>query len=531
MNRFPSHRSVVMAPHGIVATSQPLAAQAGLRTLLAGGNAMDAAIATAAVLNVVEPVSTGIGGDAFALIWDGRTLHSLNASGRSPASFTPDVLHRRGLTDVPTLGALPITVPGAVDGWCAVVERFGRLSLAQVLAPAIEYAERGFPVSPIIARGWAANAAKLIEHSGPDGGGYLVEGRAPRAGEVWRQPSLARSLRAIAEGGREAFYRGPIAQAIAATVQKAGGVMTEADLAANVITWDEPIGIDYRGVRLYETPPNGQGLAALIALSVARGWDLAAMGFGSVATTHHLLEAMKIGWADALAHVADPDFAPAPLDRLLDDEYGTRRRMDVSPTRAQAYTAARFAAASDTVYLTVVDADRNVVSFINSNYMGIGSGVVVRDWGIALQNRGALFTTEPGHPNTLEPNKRPFHTIIPALAFRDGRPWLSFGVMGGFMQPQGHVQVLTDLVDFGMNPQESLDAPRWQVDPLTDAVSLEPGLAAIAGDLQRLGHSVKLTSPEQAGQYGGGQVILIDPDTGMLHGGSDPRKDGCAVGY
>lgn len=531
MNSFPSRRSVVMAPQGMVATSQPLAAQAGVRILLAGGNAMDAAIATAAALNVVEPVATGIGGDAFALIWDGQTLHSLNASGRSPAALTADRLRGEGLDQVPPIGPLSITVPGAVDSWCAVIERFGRLPLAEVLAPAIDYAERGFPVSPIIARSWALNAPKLLEYSGHDGGGYLVDGRAPRAGEVWRQPALARTLRAVAQGGRDAFYTGPIAASIARTVQEAGGVLTEADLALNQPTWDGPISVDYRGVRLYETPPNGQGLAALVALAIAGEWDLAGLGFGSIEGTHLLLEAMKIGWADALAYVADPAFAPAPLTNLLSEVYAHMRRAEIDPLAARVYPAGRFASSSDTIYLTVVDADRNAVSFINSNYAGIGSGVVVRDWGIALQNRGALFTLEPGHPNTLEPLKRPFHTIIPAMAFRDGRPWLSFGVMGGYMQPQGHVQVLTNLLNFGMDPQESLDAPRWQINPRSGAVLLEPGLAHLAPGLARLGHDVSVTQPPQSAQFGGGQVILIDPDTAMLHGGSDPRKDGCAIGY
>lgn len=531
MYEFPSRRSVVMAPQGAVATSQPLAAQAGLRILLAGGNAVDAAVATAAVLNVVEPVSTGIGGDMFALIWDGRHLHSLNGSGRAPAALTVAWLQAQGLDQVPTFGPLPVTVPGAVDGWCEAVERFGRLPLAAVLAPAIEYAERGFPVSPIIAQGWAANAPKLIEYSGPDGGGYLVDGHAPRAGEVWRQPALGRALRAIAEGGRDAFYRGSIARAIAETVQAAGGVMTEGDLAAHTSTWEEPISVTYRGVRLYETPPNGQGLAALIALSVAEGWDLGSGGFGSVATTHHLIEAMRIGWADALAYVADPQFAPAPLAQLLSPAYGAQRRGEVQAQRSTTYPAATFSPASDTVYLTVVDADRKAVSFINSNYMGIGSGLVVRDWGIGLQNRGALFSADPRHPNVVAPGKRPYHTIIPAMAFRDGQPWLSYGVMGGYMQPQGHVQVLTNMVDFGMDPQTALDAPRWSVDPLTGEVTLEPGLAHVADDLTRFGHTVRLTEPRQAIQYGGGQVIMIDPATGMLHAGSDPRKDGCAVGY
>ena len=531
MTTFPSRRSVVMAPRGAVATSQPLAAQAGLRILLAGGHAIDAAVATAAVLNVVEPISTGIGGDVFALIWDGTALHALNASGRSPAGMTLDLLARRGLETVPFLGPLAITVPGAVDGWCAAVERLGRLKMAEVLAPAIEYAEQGFPVSPLIAQGWERNADKLREYSGPDGGGYLSHGRAPRAGEVWRQPALARALRAIAEGGRDAFYTGPMAEAMVRTVQAAGGVLTEADLAANRPTWEDPIGIDYRGVRLYETPPNGQGLAALVALNVAQGWELAADGFGALETLHLLIEAMKIGWADALAYVADAALAPAPLRELLDPAYGEARRREIQPDAARSYPAGRFAAASDTVYLSVVDAERNAVSFINSNYAGIGSGLVAREWGIALQNRGALFTTEPGHPNSLAPGKRPYHTIIPAMAFRDGQPWLCFGVMGGYMQPQGHVQVLTNMVDFGMDPQAALDAPRWSVDPLTSEVTLEPGLAHAQAGLAQRGHRVSVTPPEAMGQYGGGQVIAIDPETGMLHAGSDPRKDGGAVGY
>lgn len=530
MDRFSSRRSVVMAPNGMVVTSQPLAAQAGLRILMAGGNAVDAAVATAAVLNVVEPISTGIGGDVFGLIWDGKRLHSLNGSGRSPAALSLDYLHRQGHTTMPQLGPLSISVAGTADGWCEAVERFGRLGMADVLAPAIEYAEKGFPVSPIIARGWSMNAPKLIRYSGQDGGGYLIDGRAPRAGEVWRQPALARTFRAVAEGGRKAFYQGPIAQAIAATIQAAGGVMTEADLAVHTSTWEEPISVDYRGVRLYETPPNGQGMAALIALQVAKGWDLSAMGFGSVAALHHLLEAMKIGWADTQAYVADPAFAPAPLAQLLSAAYGDKRRAEVRPDKASVYAAGRFASGSDTVYLTVVDKDRMAVSFINSNYAGIGSGLVVRDWGIALQNRAALFVLEEGHPNVVEPGKRPYHTIIPAMAFRDGRPWLSYGVMGGYMQPQGHVQVLTNMVDFGMHVQDAMDAPRWNVDPLSGDINIEEGLAHSLNDLSRLGHRVTVTQGN-TGPYGGGQVIMIDPETNMLHGGSDPRKDGCAVGY
>ncbi|MFN8470750.1 MAG: gamma-glutamyltransferase [Anaerolineae bacterium] len=531
MSSFCSSRSVVMAPNGAVATSQPLAAQAGLRILQAGGNAVDAAVATAAALNVVEPISTGIGGDVFALIWNGSGPYALNASGRAPAALTLDLLRSRGYASMPYLGPLAITVPGAVAGWCEAVERFGRMSMAEVLAPAIAYAEQGFPVTPIIARGWANQVGKLLEYSGADGGGYLLGGRAPRAGEVWRQPALARSLRAIAEGGRDAYYRGPIAQAIAETVQAAGGVLAAEDLAANRPTWEDPISVDYRGVQMLETPPNGQGLAALIALGVARGWPLSKLGFGTADTVHLLAEAMKIGWADALEYVADPTFAPAPLADLLNADYAASRARDVVPSRASQYPAGRFASASDTVYLTVVDADRNAVSFINSNYAGIGSGVVVRDWGIALQNRGANFSLDPTHANVVAPGKRPYHTIIPAMALRDGRPWLSFGVMGGFMQPQGHVQVLINMVDFGMDPQAALDAPRWSVEPSTGELTLEHGLGGVADALARLGHRVSVAAPEEGAQFGGGQVIMIDPETNMLHAGSDPRKDGCAVGY
>ena len=530
-NSFSSRRSPVLAPHGAVATSQPLAAQAGLRILFQGGNAADAAVATAAVLNVVEPVSTGIGGDMFALIWDGATVHALNGSGRSPAAMSLDLLRERRLNEVPYLGPLAISVPGTVDGWSQVIQRFGRLSLAEVLAPAIDYAENGFPVSPLIAAGWAKQVDKLKEYSGPDGGGYLVDGRAPRAGEVWTQPALARALRAVAEGGPDAFYRGPIAEAIARTVQAAEGVLTTDDLAAHTSTWVDPISYEYRGVRVYETPPNGQGLAALVALNVLEGWDLDALGFGSVEALHLMAEAMKIGWADALAYVADPDFAPAPLTDLLDPVYGARRRGDVSRERASQYQPRGFAAASDTVYLTAVDADRMAVSFINSNFAGIGSGLIVRDWGIALQNRGSLFSTDPTHPNVLAPRKRPYQTIIPAMATRDGQCWLSFGVMGGYMQPQGHVQVIANLVDFGMDVQTALDAPRWSVNHLSGDVKLEAGLGGQREALARLGHVVSVAPPEAFAEFGGGQIILIDPDTGMLHAGSEPRKDGCAVGY
>ncbi|MEJ2208567.1 MAG: gamma-glutamyltransferase [Anaerolineae bacterium] len=527
---FASRRSPVLARHGLVATSQPLAAMAGLRILMAGGNAADAAVATAAMLNVVEPMSTGIGGDCFALVYEASSgqVTALNGSGRAPRAFTLDEAQRRGLEEIPLTGPLPITVPGTVSGWQALLDRFGSLPLARCLAPAIETAEEGFPVSPRISAGWQRSTEKLSR----DEEAARVYLPAPRPGQIHRQPDLAATLRRIAEGGADAFYHGPLAERIAAAVQARGGYLTAEDLATHRATWHEPLATDYRGVRILEHPPNGQGLAALLALNVIAGDDVAAMGYYAPERWHLMIEAMRLGMVDAGRYVCDPERADVPLEALLAPEYAAARRAAIDPARAMSLAAPGQPEHKDTVYLTVADGQGNAVSFINSLYYGFGSGLVVPGTGICLQNRGACFVLEPGHANVLEGGKRPYHTIIPAMALRDGRLWLSFGVMGGFMQPQGHLQVVVNMVDYGLDPQAALDAPRFRVDErggprvaIETAVPLKTRKALAA-----LGHEVRPETTFAPG-FGGGQVIAVDPESGALWGGSDPRKDGCAVGF
>jgi gamma-glutamyltranspeptidase/glutathione hydrolase len=499
---------------------------------VAGATPADAAVAVAAALNVVEPMSTGIGGDAFALVYDAasRRVRALNGSGRAPRAISLRTFEERGLSAIPLLGMLPVTVPGTVDAWATLLAEHGTMSLAQVLAPAIEYAERGFPVSEIIAANWHDALVKLQSH--PDAARtYLVDGRrAPRAGEVFRQPNLARTLRLIAEGGRDAFYRGPIAEAIVRTSDQYGGFLSMEDLAAHFSTWDTPISAEYRGHTVYECPPNGQGLTALLALQVLSGFELGALDPGSPEALHLQIEAMRLAFADAATYIADPAHADVPVGALLSERHAAARRALVRPDRAlRAVAAGVLLVGEDTVYLTVVDEAGNAVSFINSLYYGFGSGVVAGDTGIALQNRGACFVLDPAHRNCLAPGKRPYHTIIPCMVLRGDRLWSSFGVMGGFMQPQGHAQMLVNMLDFGMNPQEALDAPRFElIDPYIGGkiVALEHGPETIA-TLARLGHQAE---PGRRFGFGGGQIIVVDED-GVRHGGSDPRKDGCVVGY
>ncbi len=528
---FASRRSPVLTTGAMVATSHPLAAQAGLEILRTGGNAADAAVAVAATLNVVEPMSTGVGGDCFALYYDAhsRSVTALNGSGRAPTALTLDDLRREGLTHIPEGSVHSITVPGTVRGWADLLERHGRMTLADVLKPAIHYAEGGYPVSPIIAHGWQQSARNFRPEDAPHD--FLPAGRAPRAGEVVRLPTLARTLRAIAEGGPAAFYEGPIAEAIAARVQAAGGRMTTADLQTHTSTWETPISTEAYGVRVYECPPNGQGLAALLALNITRTFDLSSMPYAD--RLHVLIEAMRLAFADARHYVADPAFAPAPLDALLSEAYAANRRATIDLARAmQPPSFGRPLAASDTVYLTVVDQEGNACSFINSLYRGFGSGLVVREAGIALHNRGALFSLDPEHPNRLEPGKRPYHTIIPAMATRDGELVASFGVMGGFMQPQGHLQVVTALFGDGLDPQAALDRPRFCIldgEP-GGQIAVEDGIPFdVLASLAARGHRLVPVTGADRTLFGGGQIILRDPASGALWGGSDPRKDGAAV--
>lgn len=530
---FHSRRSPILATGAMVATSHPLAAQAGLDILRQGGTAADAAVTTAAVLNVVEPMSTGIGGDCFALYYEAATgqITALNGSGRAPADLTLEALSRQQMQRIPDRSAHAVTVPGTVMGWADLLNRHGRMSLRETLQPAIHHAERGYPVSPIIAHAWGALTGVFRPEDGTHD--FLPQGRAPRTGEIVRLPRLSHTLRTIAEGGAPAFYEGPIAGAIAKRVQAAGGYLSADDLKAHRSTWETPISVDYRGTQIYECPPNGQGMAALIALNILAGYDVAAMN--PVDRLHTQIEAMRLAFADALHYITDPSFAPAPVDALLSPDYASERRTMIAPTRAmRPPTFGQPIASSDTVYLTVVDQDGNACSFINSLYMGFGSGLVVPDAGIALQNRGALFSLDAEHPNRLEPGKRPYHTIIPAMATRNGELYASFGVMGGFMQPQGHLQVVSALVDDGVDPQTALDRPRFCIMGGDSAgqTALEDGADfATLADLAARGHSIVPVTGSDRSLFGGGQIIVRDQDSGGLWGGSDPRKDGAAVAF
>jgi gamma-glutamyltranspeptidase/glutathione hydrolase len=514
----------------MVATSQPLAAMAGLTMLMDGGNAADAAVTVAAMLNVVEPMSTGIGGDCFALVYDSKTAQvtALNGSGRAPAAFTLEEAQRRGLKEIPLTGPVPVTVPGAASGWQALLARFGTMTLAACLAPAIATAQAGFPVSERISAGWQRSADKLFQD--PEAARVYLP--APKPGQIHRQPDLARTFLTVAEGGAPAFYEGELAARIAAYVQSRGGYLTAGDLAAHSATWEIPIRTVYRDVEVLEHPPNGQGLAALVALNLVEGYDLAGMNYFDPVRWHVMIEAMRLGMADAACYVADPSIVQVPVTGLLAKDYAAQRRALIRPDRALQIVALGQPEHRDTVYLTVVDGQGNAVSFINSLYYGFGSGLVVPGTGICLQNRGACFSLEPGHPNALAGGKRPYHTIIPAMALRQGHLWLSFGVMGGFMQPQGHLQVLTNLVDYGMNPQAALDAPRFRVNERGGlAVAVETGVPlATRKALAAMGHDVR-PEPTFTPGFGSGDIIARDAQSGVLWGASDPRKDGCAVGF
>jgi len=527
---FPSRRSAVLARGGMVATSQPLAAMAGLRMLIDGANAADAAVTVAAMLNVVEPMSTGIGGDCFALIYQASTgkVTALNGSGRAPAAFTLDEAQHLGLDAIPLTGPLPVTVPGAASGWEALLERFGTATLADCLAPAIHTAETGFPVSERISAGWQRSRKKLSA----DKEAARVYLPAPQPGQIHRQPDLARTFRMVGQDGAQTIYDGELAERIANHVQSIGGYLTSADLASHTATWETPIRITYRDVEVLEHPPNGQGLAALLALNVVEGYDLADWDYFDPARWHVMIEAMRMGMADAARYVADPAVVDVPVAGLLSSDYASQRRAQIQPDSALNVVSPGTPEHKDTVYLTVIDGKGNAVSFINSLYYGFGSGLVVPGTGICLQNRGACFTLEEGHPNALDGGKRPYHTIIPAMALRQGQLWLSFGVMGGFMQPQGHLQVLSNLVDYGMDPQVALDAPRFRVDQRGGLrVAIETGVPLKTRKaLSAMGHDVHPETTFAPG-FGSGDIIARDAGSGVLWGASDPRKDGCAVGY
>lgn len=535
-------RSEVIAPHAMAATSHPLATQIALDVMKQGGSAVDAAIAANAALGLMEPTGNGVGGDLFAMVWDPKTkkLYGYNGSGRSPGKLSLKWFEKNGFKSVPSYGPLPVTVPGAVRGWSDLHAKFGALSMQKNLAPTIAYARNGHPVAETIAYYWNLSVPRLGKYPGFNEQ-FTINGKAPVKGQVWKNPNLANTLQSIADGGSDAFYKGRIAKTIADYIQSQGGFLSVEDLAAHKGEWVEPISTTYRGVRVWELPPNGQGLAALQMLNILELTDFSKIAFGSPEHVHTFVEAKKLAFADRAALYADPDFVKTPVERLLSKSYATERSKLIDPNKAmKAVDAGAALNQGDTIYLTVADANGMMVSLIQSNYRGMGSGMAPPGLGFILQDRGEQFVLKKGHANSFEPNKRPFHTIIPAFITKNDQPWISFGLMGGAMQPQGHVQIVMNLIDFGMNLQEAGDAPRIQHDgstepdgqntPMTEGgvVNLESGFAyPTIQALMRKGHVIEFAD----GQYGGYQAIMRDAQSGVYYGASESRKDGQAAGY
>ena len=532
-------RSPVLTTSAMAATSQPLATQVALDVMKSGGNAIDAAIAANALLGLVEPTGNGIGGDLFAIVWHAETekLYGLNASGRSPQSLSRQWFIDRDYTSIPSHGPLPVSVPGAVDGWYMLHERFGRLPMPQLLQPTIDYAENGFPVSQLIAYYWQRSVPILEKWPG------FVEqftknGEAPSEGEIWRNLGLASTLKALAKGGRDAFYLGDIARTIADYMEENGGFLSLQDLADHRGNWIEPVSTNYRGYDVWELPPNGQGIAALQILNIVEQFDVANMGRESAEFVHLFTEAKKLAFEDRAKYYADPDFNKIPVRQLISKPYAQSRAKLIDQTRAsRAYSAGKLLEEGDTIYLTTADSEGNMVSLIQSNYRGMGSGMTPPGLGFILQDRGEMFSLEEGHFNQFEGGKRPFHTIIPAFVTKDGKPWMSFGLMGGAMQPQGHAQIIINMVDFGLDVQAAGDAPRIHHsgsseptgEKMTDGgiLNLETGypLATIR-QLIRMGHKIQYAN----GPYGGYQAIYR-ADNGVYWGATESRKDGHAAGY
>lgn len=526
---YPSRRNVVYAKKGMVATGQPMAAQAGLEILQKGGNAIDAAIATAATLSVVEPTSNGIGGDSFALVWVKDKLYGLNSSGKSPKSISIESLKERGITEIPKYGFVPVTVPGAPAGWVELSKRFGKLPLAEVLAPAIRYATEGYALTPNVAKLWN-NAYKTFKANfkGEEFDNWFKtfapDGRAPKVGEVWKAPDHAKTLKLIAETNGEAFYKGELADKIDAYSRKYNGYIRKEDLEEFECEWVEPISVNYRGYDVWEIPPNGHGIVALMALNILKGYDFKERD--TVETLHKQIEAMKLAFVDGQKYVADPRMMTFTTEELLSEEYAAKRRTligaeAIMPTPGDP-------GSGGTVYMATADEEGNMVSFIQSNYMGFGSGIVIPGTGIGLHNRGHNFTLDPDHDNALAPSKKPYHTIIPAFLTKDGKAVGPFGVMGGFMQPQGHVQVVMNTIDFHMNPQDTLDAYRWQwVGGKT--IQVEPDFPNhLALQLARMGHEI--VPQLDTFTMGRGEIIWRD-ENGVLCGGTEPRTDGTIAAY
>lgn len=530
-------RSEVIAQNGMAATSQPLATQVALDVLKSGGNAVDAAIAANALLGLVEPTGNGIGGDLFAIIWDAKSqqLYGLNASGRSPKSLSLEHLKNQG-SKIPAFGPLPVSVPGAVDGWFEMHGRFGSKPMAELLQPTIDYARKGFPVSELIAYYLDRSIASRSQYPGFKET-YMPHGRMPEKGEIFRNPKLANTLELIAKNGRDAFYKGEIAKEIDRYMKANGGFLSYQDLAEHRSDWIKPVSTNYRGYDVWELPPNGQGIAALHILNLMEGFDVKSMGFGSVDYVHTFVEAKKIAFADRARFYADPDFSKIPVDRIISKAYADQQRASINATKAAKRDHAG-PVDGDTIYMTTADKHGNMVSLIQSNFRGMGSGMTPEKLGFVLQNRGELFNFIDGHPNQYAPAKRPFHTIIPAFVTKQGKPWLSFGVMGGATQPQMHAQIVMNLVDFNMNLQEAGDAPRilhtGSSQPTGEImldggfVSLESGFAPhLSRELIKRGHVIR----DSLGAFGGYQAILRDLETSVYYGASETRKDGQAAGY
>ncbi len=532
-------RSEVIAANGMAATSQPLATQVALDILKKGGNAIDAAIAANAVLGVVEPTGCGIGGDLFALIWSAEKdkLYGLNASGRSPRSLKLEYFKDNGYDVIPPFGPLPVSVPGCVDGWFEMHEMFGRLSIREILQPAINYARDGFPVTELIAFYLERNTQRLAEYPNIKSV-YMPGGKSPAKGEIFKNPLLANTLEKIVKGGRNEFYRGTIAKEIATFMQKQGGFLSYEDLSRHHSEWVEPVSANYRGYDVWELPPNGQGIAALQILNILEGIDIAGMEFGSSEYIHVFTEAKKLAFEDRAKYYADPLFTKVPVSQLISKRYAAERRKLIDPLRAARIYDAGKTEAGNTIYLTVADREGNMVSLIQSNYRGMGSGMCPTGLGFVLQDRGEMFSLAPGHANVYAPGKRPFHTIIPGFITRNNRPWVSFGVMGGDMQPQGHAQIVINLIDFNMNLQEAGDAPRiyhtGSSEPTGQSMTnggtlhLESGFRTeVIQKLLTMGHIIQW----DLGGYGGYQAIMRDEKNKVLFGASESRKDGQAAGY
>jgi len=536
-------RSVVYARHGMVCAAQPLAVQAGVEILKAGGSAADAAIATNACLGLMEPTANGLGGDLFAILWDpkAKKVVGLNGSGRAPLALTIDKVPADSDGTIPLFSPYSWTVPGCADAWFELHAKYGRLPMKQILAPAIRYAEEGFPLSPVIAGDWGHSVQRFQDKPGFKSV-YMPGGRAPREGEIFKNPALAKSLRLLADGGRDAYYKGPIADALVRYSQANGGFFSKEDFERHHSTWDTPISTDYHGVQVWELPPNSQGLAALQLLNLIENFDLKSMGRESADFWHVFVEAKKIAYADRARYYADPAFARVPVDQLLSKDYAKKRAVLIDMKHAALTDSPGEVAAlnrSETTYLCAADENGMMVSLIQSNYTGFGSGYAVPELGFGLQDRGGLFSLHKEHPNALAPGKRPFQTIIPAFVTKGGQPLMAFGVMGGDMQPQGHAQVIVNLFDFGMNLQEAGDAIRFHHTGSSEptgtvmndggVLHIEDGLpASVLEELARRGHVLK---SEGVGQYGGYQAIWRDPVTGVYSGATEKRKDGCALGY